>query len=217
MIERKASEILLEIEASIKNIEASIKLQDFQQKLIISNLNKLFNKNDEKVIEKPLNNENSEIENFAAAPIKQESLVEKKNRLMTIQRKTAEDIPKEDPEFNFKVERRNVNNTVLKSKETPDTKDVKKIPVTQKLVLFDGTPMISATVLIKNKIGIPIRTLTTNQVGRWNVSLVPGKYSLTAKGDFGDETIEFSQMFEVPDINSPLDLPAPQTYKKKTK
>jgi uncharacterized protein YoxC len=49
--ERKASEILLDLESRIKGLESLVKLQEFQNRLILDSVNKLLNKKAAKPID----------------------------------------------------------------------------------------------------------------------------------------------------------------------
>ena len=152
-------------------------------------------------------------------PAKEETLIEKKNRLMKIQNTNSmsSEPPQEKVEYNFNV-RRTGNSNMPKNKiinnNTLENEGGKKIPVTQRLILFDGDPMVNAKVLVKNDKDEVIKTVETSSAGRWQVALSPGKYSVNVSGKHGGSTIGFNQSFEVPDMNSPLDLPSPKAYKK---
>jgi len=220
MEERKASEILFDLEQRFANLENSHKLIEFQLKIIIDNFNKFF-----KSIEaKPVDNIivpkiEPEKKDIILEPPKAETLIEKKNRLMKTQRTNPlPDLKQpERTEYNFNV-RRAGNSNISENKDinntTSENDGGKRIPVTQKLILFDGDPMVSAKVTIKNDKDEVIKTAETSASGRWQVALSPGKYSINVSGKHGGSTIGFNQSFELPDMNSPFELPSPKAYKK---
>ena len=221
MVEKKASEILYDLEQRFGNLEASFKLVEFQLKLIIDNFNKFFMTIDTKTINYiPVSKIDEPAKQIIESPpAKEETLIEKKNRLMKIQNTNSmsSEPPQEKVEYNFNV-RRTGNSNMPKNKiinnNTLENEGGKKIPVTQRLILFDGDPMVNAKVLVKNDKDEVIKTVETSSAGRWQVALSPGKYSVNVSGKHGGSTIGFNQSFEVPDMNSPLDLPSPKAYKK---
>lgn len=217
MTERKASEVLLDLEQRINNIETLLKLQEFQLRLVIDNFNKFFRQIEEskKPKEQPTilgSQKTSEIvKTELADPIEQESIIDKKNRLMKIEHVKVEPNQKQDIAFKSKKPERlgdiDSNNTAFDNE--------RKVPVHQKLILYDGTPMSGAKVLVKNENGDVIKTAETNQTGRWQAALSPGKYSINVSGKHNGQSLECNQTFEVPAMSSPLELPSPQAYKRK--
>lgn len=215
MSDRKASDILLNIEKNINNIEKLLKLQDFQQKLIIDNFNKFFKHLDQKETKTSVEEEKQ------PQQIK-ESLIDKKNKLMTIQRtqpQVSQNVESDNNNFNFKVNKQNIatkppENEIIN--KTVSVNDERQVPITQKLILFDGNPMVSAKVIIKNSNDEIVKTAETSASGRWQSSLVPGKYTINVSGKHSGSMLEFNQSFEVPPTSSPLEIPAPKVYKRKT-
>lgn len=209
MPDRKASDILLELEEKINNLEKNMKnienilqLQSFQFKLIIDNLNKLSKQNQQaNELIAPVSSASSTMSAVSGA----ESLIERKNRLMSTHASSL--LPKE---LSLKQPpSENANNQVF-------VDGGKRVPITQKIVLFDGNPLPAARVIIKNEKNEQIKTIETNNTGRWQTALPPGKYSINVFGKYmGGAILEFDQSFEVPDISSTLELPQPQVYKRK--
>lgn len=219
MTDIKASEILLEMDKRLSNLENQQTLISFQLKLIIDNFNKFFKQEDNK--QKEIINQqqqSQEIAQKSQAP-KEESIIDKKKRLMTINKTVAEKI---ESGINFKIDRRNVvtnqqeNQIINNEAFNGQIINEKKVPVTQKLILYDGNPMIGAHVTIRDTNEEIVKAIETSANGRWQTLLSPGKYSLHVSGNHMGNVLEFNQLFEVPAISSPLDLPAPQVYKRKS-
>ena len=186
MVERKATELLDEINTRLINIERNLKLQDFQQKLIINNFKKFF---ENKVVPDLIKNPQPK-EEFTKPEIVPESLIDKKKKLMSINKTKSVEI-------------------------TPDEEiKGKLIPVTQRVVSVNGDPVNSADVKIFTTNNKEIKSIKSTTSGRWQTALPPGKYILKVSGKYNEEPIEYSQTFDVPNIDSPIDLPAPEIYKK---
>ena len=94
--------------------------------------------------------------------------------------------------------------------------DVKErlIPVTQRVVSFAGEAVNNADVKIFNTNNKEIKSIKSTTSGRWQTALAPGKYILKVSGKYNEEPIEYSQTFDVPNVDSSIDLPAPEVYKK---
>jgi hypothetical protein len=194
MSEKKASEILLELDNRLKNLERQLKLQEFQLRIIIDNFNsfnKILQDNNLPVVETP-----------KAQPIITEV---KANQTST------------DKDYNFKSEVK-TNPAAPKEKpakpkpEKPEPKARKlTVPVTQVLNYKNGDPVIAGNIVIKDSKGRLIKVTNTNTVGRWQAFLEEGNYTVFAKGTSStDEVVDFFQSFEITGKVSPLNLQQPE-------
>ena len=188
MSERKASEILIDLETRIKNMEKQLKLQEFQLRLIVSNFNKLFKVTGDSQLPDYLQIKSKSTDDKIKTIELTQSIIERKNKLQQIQQAIAP-----DADFSFKTEVRDAN--------------VKLVPVTQLLNYTNGAPVVSANINVMDENGKSLRKLTTNTVGRWQIFLPPGDYMVNVKGN--NDGIEFTQSFKVVDSNAPIALTAP--------
>jgi hypothetical protein len=197
MVEKKSSEILLDLDNRIINIEKQLKLQEFQLRIIIDNFNKMF---------KTLPAVEPKVEPKA------EPKVEPKAEIKAEKIKTKEIIPiiKGVISQNRKVAFEEEQGL------TTESSGQRKIPVTQVLKFSNGDPVGYASVLITDVKGDVVKKVNTNTVGRWQVILLPGKYVVAVHGDSSTnpEVIEFTQAFEVSNNSQTIILPVPESIQK---
>lgn len=191
MAEIKVSDIILDIQKKVTEIQNTQKMYDYQLKLIISNFNKFFE---------------------AQKNEPQETTQEKKQRLMTIKKTSEElnnnikkiELPKlneeEEDEIDFKVQ--TVGNF--------DTNE-KKSPVSQKVTSGNGEPVVGALVMIKDQ-NNKFLTIKTNTNGKWQALLPVGKYKVTVGTlpHTDGPRIQYDQTFEVTTTDRPLEITAPK-------
>lgn len=202
MVERKASEILLEVEQRLKAIETLLKLQEFQNRLIIDNFNKLLRQNLQQDIRVA-----TQADIMPALPQAAENPNNSK-KLMKID--FSSPVPSNlKPLLDTDLKSIDINDGV--SMLNPEI----KIPVTQKIIMFDGNPMSQAKITIKDDKKNFVKRVDSSMNGRWQVVLPPGKYSAHICGKHLGNTLEATQPFEVPIMSSPLELPPPQAFKRK--
>ena len=244
MADIKASDLLLEITEKLTSIDKMLKLNDFQQKMIIKTLNKL--------VSSGVVATSSQTQNDAAIPnnvtgliddeyqfttINPESIADKKKRLMKIQtgnlaadqnfppdyisQEQMEDDENKNNPKEFNVSKRSKIATPILRADNYDAlnnEDLGKlVPITQRIV--GGTnniPMSNSNIIIKDESGNVIKTAKTNQQGRWNLALPIGKYTFNVSGfNVKHGNFAFEQTFAVPPIDSVLELPHPQIYFRK--
>lgn len=181
MTERKASDILLDVEKKVNSLESMIKLQDYQFKLIISTLNKIL--------------DNQKNQPKPPPPQKAPVVINEPEKFF---KQEFPDVEDEVEEEELKIE------NIAKF----DGKD--KIPVFQKVMDKNKNPIPGALVLIKNQDGVS-RIAKTNTKGKWQGLLPVGRYKITVgTTPYADgPRIQFEQTFDViPGIAS-MEIPMP--------
>lgn len=239
MAEQKASEILLDIVTRLTEIEKMLKLNSFQQTTILKALNKLNKRFDNDNNANSIVNIKSEFEfsdSASTIPIatinspgsNYESLIEKKNKLMSIASKTQSEendvgyVSQEQFEKEQSKEIKNNSTGVVSKRERAVSlvaNNVDKlekmenlIPVMQKLNYDTGEPVGCASIMIRNlEDGSAEKTVSANSMGRWQAALSPGKYiaRIMLLGNLISE-----QAFNVPVTSSIFEITAPIIYKK---
>lgn len=194
MSELKASELLLDLDNRIKNIEKQLKLQEFQLRIIIDNFNRFFSKSDAAKAEPKVNQVKEIIPEvkFEAKPTEPKAV----------------ELKEDDKDYVF-------NSKVI----TDKPKEKKKVAVTQLIKLNNGEPLVGANVLIYTSTAANnknlVKKVTTNTVGRWQAFLSCTKYIVDIVGTTSSsEDIEFSQTFQVPESDVPFTLPSPNINQK---
>jgi len=201
----KSSEILQVILNKIIAIEKVVKLNDFQQKLIIKRLNKIDLVKNEVVEEQKLHSMPGKVIAPDPTPeVLNQDLKQKKNKLMTIVKKNNED-------YNFDVKINDTENT--NSVDLNGDNNLPSYPVIQKISGNDGKLVKNANIVIKDFDGKVIKKIGTNSSGRWQAALVPGKYTADIEWKNGKEKLSFIQSFEVVKSAAPILLPMPEMYK----
>jgi len=203
MEEKKASEILLEVQQTVSNVETLLRLYEFQQKLILDKLNKVITYLDSKGVVPHM--EQTSIPDFVGKQEDQESFADKKKRLMSL----------ENTKQSSLLSQNDAN--ILASGEVDMKPKPKNILISQRLVSYDGTPIEGAYITIRNVKDKIVKTTRANANGKWQQALPPGKYTLMITGKANGIDIDFTQNFDLPESSLPLELPSPQIYKKKTK
>jgi len=98
--------------------------------------------------------------------------------------------------------------------EEPDPNSERKMPVQQRIIYKDGKNVCLANVEIfqtgnKGEFNL-IKKLRTNSAGKWAVALAPGKYlvSISKAGTSSKPNVEVSYSIDIPVSNVPLELAA---------
>ena len=197
----KNSEILFKILEKLSTVEKLVKLNDFQQKLIIKRLNEIDSKEKVEVVALPTGP--GKVTAEPLPDVQQKNMEERKNNLMTITK---------DKEYNFDVISNEDINDGLNSNE-----NLPKFPIIQQLS-YNGKLVNKAEITIKNIKGEVIKKPTINSSsGRWQAMLPLGKYVVDVNGKSGKDVISYSQSFDVKQTSSPILLPMPEMYKVNVK
>jgi len=207
----KNSEILQDIHVKISSIESLLKLNDYQQKLILTRLNNLNVVKKETVENVKPFSPGKVVSPDPTPEVARNDIIDKKNKLMTINKDKGSDSYNN---YNFEKELNDITKKNTNSKEL-NSDEQKKFPVSQKIAGKTGKVISSASVVIKNSDGEIIEKIKTNSSGRWMAMLPIGKYVVDVSGKDGKEFISYVQSFEVMlSSNLPIILPMPEMYKR---
>lgn len=208
----KNSEILQDIYLKISSIESLLKLNDYQQKLIINKLNNLNIEKKQEISSKP-SSPGKVISPDPTPEAVYNDLVSKKKDLMKINKKKGEGGASYSS-YDFEKELADAKENVTNNIEL-NSDDDRSFPVSQKLSGKTGKVISSARVVVKNSDGEIVKQTNTNSSGRWMAMLPIGKYVVDVRGKDAKETISYTQSFDVMSSSKlPIILPMPEMYKR---
>lgn len=206
MDERKATDILLDLESKVDSLLAYYKVIDFNLKMILTKLQMQKIESNQN-IELPKVSENvGTVEAF----IPETKGKKAKTIKSTVPPPTQPPIPSAatpaissvsaPPEEVFPEQDEGLKKAVVKSG--------KKVAVQQKIMYPNGKNMILAEIKITTSSGELIKTTRTDSSGKWKAVLVPGQYIVNiASRILQDQPkIEKSYAFEVPVQDEILEL-----------
>lgn len=189
MDDRKASDILVNIEQIVKNLERKFALQEFQNSLIIEQQNRLLNLLQDDTPEPyPIINNPAQKKSINIDPIKT------------------------DDDFVFRVNNKPVEIPIDKPlKEiTEKVLQGKLIPITQRLVDPNGDPIENLEIRVLDDRNDLVKISKSNSSGRWNTALPSGRYTAKISGKYKNNKIDTAQTFIIPtSFSSILELPSP--------
>lgn len=190
MTDRKATDILLEIDRKIDLLLKYQTTNDLNQKLILDRLNRLLKVN---------------VEHFTTV---QTEMPANKPLMAKPAQMASEDI-NEYGEVQKEVE---LQPKIGRRDQRIPTQDGKKIAVQQKIVYPDGKNVIIATVEIYNMSNVLVKRTRTNSAGKWNATLDPGKYliHITKSATTEKPLVEQRYEVEIPISHGPLELEPPK-------
>jgi hypothetical protein len=199
---RKASEILLNVEAKIIKLEEELRLSNSINKLIVDKLNVLLGSlglsDDNKVPTE---------QNIIIAPPMETENEFKGARRIDRPNQTSTKASNSDIEFKEYIAKRAVDKTVI-VKEFGAPKDepkknlsTKKIPITQKIQDNNSKDIFNAEVNILGADGQLVLKTRTNAVGKWQAQLSPGTYRVTVvkMNIANSKKMEVQETFLVPE------------------
>jgi hypothetical protein len=209
-MEKKVSDIILELEDKINLILGFVKTNDLNNKLILDRLNKLGDKQffaqifAQKVAQRTfpqieMDDEHTKMAKEAAIQdlAVADPIVSKDPVLI---KKTNDELPilEEDP--GVQPGRRDIR--------VPGTPDSKKTVVSQKLLYPDGKVAVLATVKVYDMQNKLIKQTRTNSGGKYTVSLSPGKYmiSIYKPATTDKPQIKEEKIVEVQASDSPMEI-----------
>lgn len=200
---RKASDILLSLEDKVNNLTKMISVYDYNTKIILDRVNKIFAYIDALQKEDALLAQQN-----AQQPIQSENdLFPQYQEKEIIQTSTEHLITEEtDPKGHRRTAR-------SETYTQPETKQVgssdKKIPVIQRITDHTGKDIFMAEVSILNKNNEIVYKTKTNAVGKWQAHLKTGNYTVSiVKTDTSTKKkIEAMQDIVVNDSSPTMTLP----------
>lgn len=198
---RKASDIIIELEAKVDVLSRHIQNIDNNIKLI---LNRLSQNNIIKTLSLPP--DSNEIQG-----VKRSNLPEMHPNVVAGHYGSEETKP-EDIQPVKKVEEE-------KDFDFPQVDDSdslkssgRKVAVQQRITYSDGKNICLANVEIKNSTGGSIKKIRTNAMGKWIAVLEPGNYivSVTKSANKTNPNVELSYPVTIPESDRPVELPIPK-------
>lgn len=219
MIEqRKASDILLDLETEVKLMKAIINIQDSLLKTLLNNVNKINNTLDLLIESQSLTPEQNELmrqKNQSAIsqtitipsgiPINVETEFKGQRRIGPSTKASNADIEFKD----YMAQRRVAAEEQKEIKpKAEDLKQERKIPITQRVQDNNGKDVFMARVSIHSLSGSLVLNTKTNAMGKWQAQIPPGKYSVKiSKMDSSTQkSLESQQEISVPNSNNAITL-----------
>jgi hypothetical protein len=196
-VERKATEVLIDIENEVKKLSQTMSSLMLAQTLSLDKLNRVYNY---------ISNLEKEIEEEKKLQLGQ---AQQANHNQSIQSPTT---PPMEMETNPKGTRRTSRQPDAPSSEAPmavSQPGEKKIPVVQRVTDHTGKDLFMADVKIMNENKEIVSKVKTNSVGKWQALIAPGRYDVhILKTDTATKTkIEAMQTITVPNNTGAFTLP----------
>lgn len=219
---RKASDILLTLEATLEKVLGYVHNMDMNIKTISNRLNML-----EKTSVTPKWSPPSMAPELLAAAAKPQMpglkpgvrLGPQRTMIATPKGQQISTTKEEDEGYTFvdeqqqlEVDTKPIGQRRGVRTEEPDPNSERKMPVQQRIIYKDGKNVCLANVEIfqtgNNGEFNLIKKVRTNSAGKWAVALAPGKYlvSLSKAGTSSKPNVEVSYSIDIPVSNVPLEL-----------
>ena len=165
MVERKASDILLDLERKLDQLLGFVKTIDLNQKIILNHINKQGlsvpppSTMEENTSSKPNPMTFPQVQSKSklALALEQADKEEEEENQLTVE--SNPQIPKRNARFNAEA-------------------SAKKIPVQQRILYTDGTNVCLAQFRITDSGNNVVKEGRTNQAGKWLAALLPGEYTV---------------------------------------
>ena len=199
MVDRKATDILLDIEKKIDLILGYQKTNDLNQKLLLDRLNKVVAGLEQ--VRLPVKNPIVNNPSSFVPPITKPLMA--KPIQVGVEDFDEQGRQQIEVELQPKTGRRDIR---------VPTQPGKKVAVQQKISYPDGRSVILATVEIADMSQNIVKKTRTNSAGKWNATLDPGKYIIHVSKSATTEKPVVEQRYEVeiPISDSPLELESPK-------
>jgi hypothetical protein len=195
--ERKATEVLIDIESEVKKLSQTMSSLMLAQTLSLDKLNRVYN---------------------YISGLERELEEEKKLQLGQAQQASA-NIPIQsptNPPIEMETDPKGVRRTSRQPEAPPADAPMaasqpgeKKIPVIQRVTDHSGKDLFMADVRVMNEGKEIVAKVKTNSVGKWQALMAPGKYDVhILKTDTATKTkIEAMQTITVPNNTGTFTLP----------
>lgn len=197
--DRKATDVLLDLERKINEIHAYMKSMDFKYTLILDRLGKLASVSPSSVGEVVFPSVLPTTAN-ANSPFKASS--DLKEKLKKAMEQAQDDELADVPEVATRMEgkRRNLR--------THGTAQLRQIPVEQRITYADGKTVYMASVSVSEMDGTFVTKTNTNQTGKWLAALPPGDYrvKVTKAGTQVKPKVEMDYQITIPNQDSRVEL-----------
>lgn len=217
-MERKATDVILDIEKKLDLLLEYYKTADFNQKLILSKLAALEKSILNVPVLPPIVKSSATVEAFTAP-----SFVEAKLPTSPPSRKILVATPvnnigqasfdeQGEPEvlLDLKPSKRRDQRPAVSI--TPPASTAKTTSVQQRIAYPDGKNVILANVEIFDLSGQLVKKTKTNSAGKWSAVLAAGTFKIhISKGATSEKpAVEYKLQVEIPLSDSPLELASPQ-------
>ncbi len=221
--QRKASDVLLELETEVKSLKSILNLQDHLLKTILGNCNKTNAMLGALIDAQPLTAEQRAVirEQFQPAaseaimipqgfPVEIEKVFKGERRITRAPNEPSTKASNADIEFkDYMAQKKKPPQTEFRPKAAAQqVKSEKKIPVTQRVQDNNKKDMFMAEVNLLSPQGELVLKTKTNAMGKWQAQLAPGNYVVKAsKMDTAlQKKIETQQNITIPNSNSAITL-----------
>lgn len=184
MTERKATDILLDLEGKIDKILAYVATIDLNYKLLLNRIG-----------------------SFPQDPLPTNTT----NKAVLLQEENKINKQVQEQEVIFTdVDQDSVDDKSNKKRTSRATTDGKLVPVQQRIIYPDGSNVCVAKVEIKDTDNKIVKQMRTNNVGKWILSLQPGTYnvSIAKMRSTNKPEVDINYNITVPDSDAVVELPA---------
>jgi len=228
-MQKKASEILNEIQHDILSLKKTVELLNFQYSMILERLNSINNKigagnlgelkkKPESIAVKFPSGIGGTVTSPESPPIAMPIVTDRETSSPISARRKQ--IPKQEFDFNETVyddaELGDGMEEVIENKTSIEK--IQTIPVTQILYTPLGKPMTLAKVEVINPKGKIVQKTRTNSAGRWQALLEPGVYQTHIVRRYNETSFDFTQDIKIGEVlGSQVEILAPEEYQKKGK
>ncbi len=197
--ERKASEILLSLEVTIKEILGYVRNLDLQQKIILERLNTSTSSKSAPLLVEAGPQVEAIPEDYEFPEHNPKAL---KSKLQT----ALEEAEKEDQEEEITATTKQIGHR--RNLRNHGEQQIRQIPVQQKISYADGKNVYMANVQILDSNNNIIKQTKTNQTGKWLASLAPGDYKVmvSKSGTTLKPKVELSYSVTIPIQDSTVEL-----------
>lgn len=202
--ERKATDILLSIEADVKEILGYVRNSDLKDKIILERL-RLLTETPESQGQKPDQFDEQSLQ----IPIAPEKLsIFESSPLKDKIRKAMEEASKDQDNIQFTDLSAETTQSGKRRGTRIQTNAEKQISVQQRVVDSESKNIFMAKVEVFDESNTSVKQTKTNQAGKWFAQLLPGNYQvvLSKAGTATKPAISISYDIDIPDQDSNFEL-----------
>jgi len=201
---RKATDILLNIESHTNEILAYIRNLDLKYNILLDKVNKITNMPTASVVE--------EFPEFKQTSIKEEKPL--RSGLVQLPKGNPSPFqPAPDLKAKLQAAMKEAAEQNNKQVSTQIPTSTRVIPTYQKVAYEDGKAVYMAGVEIYGSDGVLIKKSTTDQVGKWKEALLPGEYLIKVNKSGNNKRPQVNMEYK---INIPIAQTAPLDLGTKT-
>lgn len=216
MANRKASDVLLDLESRVVRLSGLVQNVDNNVKILLDRLNR----QEVNVVKPP--QRPAPIppqQHMMQAPVSAEApdLPKVQGRPQNLF--VAKPVPEQPYELDEYGKPELMEEVVHKGKrrdlrQPADSSQSKKVAVSQQLLFPDGKPIFLANIEVMDESGQVIKQTRTNSQGRWLAPLEPGEYTVHIVKRMAAESkkppVELRFQVQIPESGGPVELPSPE-------